>query len=89
MEWYQYDWDPESQTDWIRIHYNIHPSSTDKFIVDNSTLGCKLTITNVQRNDNGDYKCKFKNYLEGIAKLVVIGKLCSYFHLSFAIIIIT
>jgi len=79
MTWYQgisYDFSYFSFIDWIPVNYTIHPNAGDKFIVQNSsTLGCKLTVTSVQKSDPGDFKCEFQNSTEGTAKLYVFSKL--------------
>ena len=77
MTWHQEFQDPISNTSWRRIDNDIHPNFTNKFIVENSTLGCKLTVTDVQVDDSGEFRCEFNNSLRGTAALVVIGKLVS------------
>ena|SRR6218665_193575 len=88
MTWHQKVRDPISNTSWRRIDNNIHPNFTNKFIVENSTYGCKLTVTNVQFDDNGDFMCEYENSVQGTATLVVIGKFL-IFSLLFTVVIIT
>ena len=76
MKWYQF-----SSNDWSQIHFDIHPNITNKFIMENSTLGCKLTVRNVQVSDQKDFKCVFKDSAERTAGLYVIGKLLIIFRL--------
>lgn len=73
MTWLQED--QFAITDWSQIH----PSATNRFKMENSTLGCKLTLTNLQRADSGKFKCVYKNSAKA-AVLRVFGKLFCYFH---------
>ena len=87
MTWYQgiiYDLNFTESIEWRRINYSIHPNIKDKFIVENATLGCKLTVTAVQYNDKGSFKCAFQNSSERTAELFVIRKLFLIFRLLYS-----
>ena len=66
--------------DWIQIHYTIPPNIRDKFIVENSTVGCKLTVTNAQLNDPEEFKCVFRD-TQRTAGLYVFSKLSLHFQM--------
>lgn len=83
MSWYKETDRYPSWDSWTKINYNIEERFGGKFIVENSTQGCTLIVTNVQKTDYKYFRCTYPNYSHGFAKLVVIGKLVSYFSLCF------
>lgn len=84
MSWYKETDRYPSWDSWTKINYNIEERFGGKFIVENSTQGCTLIVTNVQKTDYKYFRCTYPNYSHGFAKLVVIGKLVSYFSYAFA-----
>jgi len=80
MTWYQ-EFELYPFSTWQPIDPK-DPSMRDKYIVDNSTLGCQLTVTNVQMIDYGAFKCSILNTFERIAELRVFRELRSYLQFS-------
>lgn len=63
------------------INYDNYPSFRGKYIVENSTLGCQLTVANVQFYDVAIYECKFMKSFIGTANLFAISKSFANFDL--------
>src|SRR6218665_285243 len=57
------------------INYDDYPSFRGKYILANSTLGCQLTIANVQLTDAAIYHCTFMKTFIGTADLIALSKL--------------
>lgn len=52
---------------------------SDKYIVENSAVGCQLTVKRLQLNDTATYYCEIRisqTIYDHVAQLFVFSKLC-------------
>lgn len=71
ITWHQ---DLRINSAWARIDPDSNPDLRYKYVVENSPLGCKLTVKNVQISDYAPIKCIFLLTFERTADLMVFGK---------------
>ena len=71
-----WEWRPAGQEKWNKRWQQI-PRNVEKFQgVDTATL----TITNVQKSDEGEYRCTVSNYAcseTSRSAILTVGKICS------------